>query len=43
MLNVRQDVGAGKAAYAAWGYRRVTSVIPWEDAPTYDVMVLDPM
>lgn len=41
VLNVRQDAEAAQAAYKAWGYRRVTSLIPWDNAPLYDVMVLD--
>lgn len=41
VLNVRQDAGPAQAAYAAWGYRRAASVIPWDGAPAYDVMVLD--
>lgn len=41
VLNVRPDAAAAQAAYASWGYRRVTSTIPWEDAPVYDVLLLD--
>jgi ribosomal protein S18 acetylase RimI-like enzyme len=41
VLNVRQDAEPARAAYAKWGYRRAASVIPWADAPVYDVMVLD--
>lgn len=41
VLNVRQDARPAQAAYAAWGYRRAASVIPWDGAPIYDVMVLD--
>lgn len=41
VLNVRPDAAAAQAAYAAWGYRRVTSTIPWDGAPVYDVLVLD--
>lgn len=41
VLNVRQDAQSAQAAYRAWGYRRVTSLMPWDNAPLYDVMVLD--
>lgn len=41
VLNCRPDAEAAQAAYAAWGYRRVTSVVPWEGAGVYDVLVLD--
>jgi ribosomal protein S18 acetylase RimI-like enzyme len=41
VLNCRPDAVAAQAAYAAWGYRRVTSTIPWAGAPVYDVLVLD--
>ena len=41
VLNVRQDASPAQAAYAAWGYRREASVIPWDGAPVYDVMVFD--
>jgi ribosomal protein S18 acetylase RimI-like enzyme len=39
VLNVRQDAGPAQAAYAAWGYRPAASVVPWDGAPVYDVMV----
>jgi ribosomal protein S18 acetylase RimI-like enzyme len=41
ILNCRPDAEAAQAFYRACGYQRVTSVIPWEGAPVYDVMVLD--
>lgn len=41
VLNVRQDANPAQAAYEAWGYQRAASVIPWEGAPVYDVMVRD--
>lgn len=41
VLNCRPDAAAAQAAYRTWGYRRVTSVVPWEDAAVYDVLVLD--
>ena len=41
ILNCRQDADAAQAFYRSLGYRRVTSVIPWPDAPVYDVLVLD--
>jgi ribosomal protein S18 acetylase RimI-like enzyme len=41
VLNCRPDAEAAQAAYRSWGYRRVTSVIPWEGGPVYDVLVLD--
>lgn len=41
ILNCRPDDGAAQAFYRARGYRRVTSVIPWTEAPVYDVMLLD--
>lgn len=41
VLNVRPDAAAAQAAYASWGYRRVTSTIPWDGAPVYDVLLLD--
>jgi ribosomal protein S18 acetylase RimI-like enzyme len=41
ILNVHHAAAAAQAAYKAWGYRRVTVVIPWDSAPTYDVMLLD--
>lgn len=41
VLNVRQDAKPAQAAYKAWGYRRVASLIPWDCAPEYDVMVRD--
>lgn len=41
VLNCRPDAEAAHAAYASWGYRRVTSTIPWTGAPAYDVLVLD--
>jgi len=43
ILNCRPDALGAQAAYAAWGYRRVTSVVPWEGAPVYDVLVLEPL
>lgn len=41
ILNCRPDAEAAQAFYRALGYRGVTSVIPWTDAPVYDVMLLD--
>lgn len=41
VLNCRPDAVAAQAAYASWGYRRVTSTVPWPGAPVYDVLVLD--
>lgn len=41
ILNCRPDAAAAQAFYRARGYRRVTSVIPWQGAPVYDVMLLD--
>ena len=41
ILNSRPDAAAAQAFYRALGYRRVTSVIPWQGAPVYDVLVLD--
>jgi ribosomal protein S18 acetylase RimI-like enzyme len=41
VLNCRPDAEAAQAAYASWGYRRVTATIPWEGAPVYDVLVLN--
>lgn len=41
LLNCRPDAVAAQAAYTSWGYRRVTSTIPWPGAPVYDVLVLD--
>lgn len=41
VLNCRQDADAAQGFYRSLGYRRVTSVIPWQDAPVYDVMVLE--
>lgn len=42
-LLVRPEPGAApaRAAYAAWGYRKVGQIRPYADAPVYDVMVLD--
>lgn len=40
VLNVRPDATAAQSAYASWGYRRVTSTIPWNGAPVYDVLLL---
>lgn len=41
ILNCRQDAEAAQGFYRSLGYRRATSVIPWEGAPIYDVMLLD--
>ena len=41
VLNCRPDATAAQAAYASWGYRRVTSTVPWAGAPVYDVLVLN--
>lgn len=41
VLNCRPDAEAAQAAYQSWGYRRVTSVVPWAGGPVYDVLVLD--
>lgn len=41
ILNCRRDADAAQGFYRALGYRRVTSVIPWPDAPVYDVLLLD--
>jgi ribosomal protein S18 acetylase RimI-like enzyme len=41
VLNCRPDAEAAQAAYRSWGYRRVTSTVPWEGAGVYDVLVLD--
>lgn len=41
VLNCRPDAEAAQAAYRSWGYRRVTSVVPWVGGPVYDVLVLD--
>ncbi|MFD0630523.1 GNAT family N-acetyltransferase [Catenulispora yoronensis] len=41
VLNCRPDATAAQAAYALWGYRRVTSTIPWDGAPVYDVLLLE--
>lgn len=43
-LTVRPEKEAAPAqsAYAAWGYRRVGLSHPWDDAPFYDAMVLEP-
>ncbi|WP_173872806.1 GNAT family N-acetyltransferase [Streptomyces albus subsp. chlorinus] len=40
-LTVRPEPEAApaRAAYLAWGYRRVGRSHPWEDAPYYDAMV----
>jgi ribosomal protein S18 acetylase RimI-like enzyme len=41
-LLVRPDNAPARAAYAKWGYRRVAELRPaWDDAPTFDVLVLD--
>lgn len=42
-LTVRPEPEAAPArrAYLAWGYRRVGTSHPWEDAPLYDCMVRD--
>lgn len=42
-LTVRPEPEAApaRAAYAAWGYRRVGRSHPWAEAPVYDAMVLD--
>jgi hypothetical protein len=32
-LNIRQDAQPARAAYEAWGYRRVTPLVPWDNAP----------
>lgn len=41
-LTVRPEADAApaRAAYAAWGYRRVGLSHPWPEAPFYDAMVL---
>jgi ribosomal protein S18 acetylase RimI-like enzyme len=41
ILNCRPDAEAAQAFYRSLGYRRATSVIPWKNAPLYDVMLLD--
>lgn len=42
-LAVRPEPEAmpAQSAYASWGYRKVGVTHPWEDAPFYDLMVLD--
>ncbi|MFD9716808.1 GNAT family N-acetyltransferase [Streptomyces sp. NPDC059076] len=42
-LSVRPEPEAAPAqsAYASWGYRGVGRSQPWQDAPIYEVMVLD--
>ncbi|WP_434593217.1 GNAT family N-acetyltransferase [Streptomyces sp. A5-4] len=42
-LTVRPEPEAAPAqsAYVAWGYRRVGTSHPWEDAPFYTAMVLE--
>lgn len=41
ILNCRPDAEAAQGFYRSLGYRRVTSVIPWQGAPVYDVLMLD--
>ncbi|MEU0550614.1 GNAT family N-acetyltransferase [Micromonospora sp. NPDC005979] len=41
-LLVRPDNVAAQTAYRSWGYAKVTRLRPgWENAPTFDVLVLD--
>ncbi|MFI6238698.1 GNAT family N-acetyltransferase [Micromonospora sp. NPDC050795] len=41
-LLVRPDNVAAQTAYFSWGYTKVTRLRPgWENAPTFDVLVLD--
>jgi GNAT superfamily N-acetyltransferase len=42
-LTVRPDPEAASArtAYAAWGYRKIGQIQPWDGAPVYDAMVLN--
>jgi ribosomal protein S18 acetylase RimI-like enzyme len=42
-LTVRPEpqVAPARRAYAAWGYRKVGEIRPWEGAPLYNSMVLD--
>lgn len=41
VLNCRPDAKAAQTAYKRWGYRRVSSTIPWKGAPVYDILLLD--
>ncbi|MBZ4322366.1 GNAT family N-acetyltransferase [Streptomyces huiliensis] len=41
LLNVHPGSRAAKAAYRAWGYRKVGEACPWEGAELHDVMLLD--
>lgn len=41
VLNCRPDAKAAQAAYKRWGYRRVSSTIPWKGGPVYDILLLD--
>jgi ribosomal protein S18 acetylase RimI-like enzyme len=40
-LLVEPDNEPAQAAYSRWGYRKVGELKPFEDAPTYDAMVLE--
>jgi len=44
-LTVRPEpeAAAAQAAYEAWGYKHVDVSHPWEDAPFYNTMILDPI
>ncbi|GGU57915.1 hypothetical protein GCM10010211_23500 [Streptomyces albospinus] len=41
VLNVHPASEAARAAYRAWGYRKVGDARPWTGADLHDVMVLD--
>ncbi|MCF6525249.1 acetyltransferase [Streptomyces sp. JJ36] len=40
-LLVEQAHSRVRARYEEWGYRRLGDLVPFEDAPVYDVMLLD--
>ncbi|KNB52829.1 GNAT family N-acetyltransferase [Streptomyces caatingaensis] len=41
LLNVHPESRAARAAYRAWGYRKIGEARPWEGADLHDVMLLD--
>lgn len=40
LLNARPDAGPARAAYAAWGYRKIGEARPWDGAVLHDVLLL---